>query len=117
MSHFFWQLEKARESVDLANIRAAYAECTTEVLTNNSKGAYYEVEVKQTTDGWVSSPDKVAGTLDVTSDSVGSKLGGTNKKVFVCVSKDGVLSLNTTAPADSTKLPKKLIKQLLKGLN
>ena len=36
---FSSQLEKSREAVDLANIRAAYAECQTEVLTSN-KPAY-----------------------------------------------------------------------------
>lgn len=34
---FTSQLEKAREATDLANLRAAYAECTTAVLTGNSE--------------------------------------------------------------------------------
>ena len=55
---FTSQLEKSREAVDLANLRSAYAECSTAVLTgetssNNVKkgdatGSYYEtIEVNQ----------------------------------------------------------------------
>ncbi|MDY6308368.1 MAG: prepilin-type N-terminal cleavage/methylation domain-containing protein [Oribacterium sp.] len=98
---FTSQLEKAREAVDLSNIRAAYAECSADVLTNSSAAGYYEkVDVKQQTDSWVSSPDKIAGTLDVTNDPVGSKLGKTNKTVYVNVSKDGAFTLTTEPAAD-----------------
>lgn len=94
------QLEKSREAVDLANIRAAYAECASSVLTNDSKDGYSkQVEIKQTVDGWVSSPDKIAGTLDVTTDPVGSALGTSNKTVYVEVSKNGTLSLATSKTA------------------
>ena len=97
---FTSQLEKSREAVDLANIRAAYAECTTAVLTDDQHSYCKEVDIKQQKDGWVSSPDKIAGTLDITTDSVGQALGSTNKKVWVCVSKTGVLSLSATASGD-----------------
>ena len=93
---FTTQLEKAREGTDLANIRSAYAECTTSVL-GNTAGYCKKVTVQQKTDGWTSSPDKVAGTLDVKTDTVGSKLGETNTTVYVCVDADGNLSLSTTA--------------------
>ena len=39
---FTAQLEKAREAVDLSNIRAAYAECSADVLTGDGKTGYYE---------------------------------------------------------------------------
>ena len=95
---FTSQLEKSREAVDLANIRAAYAECTTSVLTDDQHSYYKKVDVKQQKDGWVSTPDKIAGTLDVTTDATGSKLGETNKSVYVYVSKDGTFSLSASKP-------------------
>ena len=64
---FSSQLEKSREAVDLANIRAAYAECTTEVLSGgNVKGAYKTVTLKQKdTSKWTIDVSDVAGkTLD-----------------------------------------------------
>jgi prepilin-type N-terminal cleavage/methylation domain-containing protein len=100
---FTSQLEKSREAVDLSNIRAAYAECSADVLTNSNTTGYYEkVKVQQKKDGWVSSPEKIAGSLDIKSDSIGNKLGETNSEVYVCVSSEGALSLATTAPAGYT---------------
>ena len=100
---FTAQLEKAREAVDLSNIRAAYAECSADVLTGDGKTGYYEeVKTKQSKDGWASTPEKIAGTLDVTQDTVGKALS-TNKTIYVCVSKDGELSLATTAPTTDFK--------------
>ena len=100
---FTTQLEKSREAVDLSNIRAAYAECSADVLTNSKATGYYEkVTVQQKKDGWVSSPEKIAGSLDITKDTTGSKLGETNTEVYVCVSSEGVLSLAPTAPSGYT---------------
>ena len=102
---FSSQLEKSREAVDLANIRAAYAECASAVLTDDSKAGYYqEVSVKQQKDGWDSKPDKIAGTLEIATDPVGSKLGETNKKVLVCVSKNGNLELKVNVPDGYQKI-------------
>lgn len=102
---FTSQLEKAREAVDLANIRAAYAECTTSVLTDDKNAYCKQVDITQKEDGWVSTPDKIAGTLDVTAaDSVGAKLGKTYSSVFVCVAKNGTLTLETSAPSGSKVL-------------
>jgi hypothetical protein len=90
---FTWQLEKEREAVDLSNIRVAYAEYSADVLTGDGKTGYYEkVDPKQTTAGWVSHPDKVAGQLDVTKDTVGSKIVS-RTPVYVQVDKEGKLSL------------------------
>lgn len=96
---FTVQLEKSREAVDLSNIRAAYAECSADVLTGDGKTGYYEVvNPKQTTAGWVSHPDMVAGQLDVTSDEVGKTIVS-GKAVYVLVDKDGKLSLASDKPA------------------
>lgn len=74
---FTSQLEKAREATDLANIRAAYAECSAAVMTETTTGkATYTkgtgaseiVTLHQTNDGWEDSNknatigDKVANT-------------------------------------------------------
>ncbi len=72
---FTAQLEKAREATDLANIRAAYAECSAAVLTGADSGnakytgasentaAYAEAEVvlKQQVDGWVTTDPNCGG--------------------------------------------------------
>ena len=65
---------------------------------------YQEVSVKQQKDGWDSKPDKIAGTLEIATDSVGSKLGETNKKVLVCVSKNGNLELKVNVPDGYQKI-------------
>ena len=61
---FSSQLEKSREAVDLANIRAAYAEVMTAALTGDAKNVgdvkydstnktyTYTVALKQQKDGW-----------------------------------------------------------------
>lgn len=87
----------------MSNIRAAYAECTADVLTGNGSTGYYEkVDPKQTTAGWVSNPEKVAGSLDVTSDSVGKTIkSGT--PVYVCVDAEGTFSLKSSEPTADTK--------------
>ena len=61
---FTSQLEKARESTDAANIRAAYAEAAAEAITADTKtttSVSREVSIKQTTEGWVSDIDEIAG--------------------------------------------------------
>lgn len=100
---FTSQLEKSREAVDLSNIRAAYAECAADVLTGDGKTGYYaKVDPKQTTAGWVSNPDKIAGTLDVKEDGVGKTIvAGT--PVYVCVDANGTLSLKTSVPTGTWK--------------
>ena len=61
---FTAQLEKSRESVDLANIRSAYASCTTAVMTelnageatydSTAKSASQTVKLTQKDAGWSS---------------------------------------------------------------
>ena len=96
---FTSQLEKSREAVDLANMRAAYAECSATVLTGEAsstnctlaedkKSASYEVTLKQQKAGW-------------TGDNATAKIGNTEvptisadtKKVTVSVTDAGVVTL------------------------
>ncbi len=50
---FSSQLEKSREAVDAANIRAAYAEISADALTGDLKDmSNYSVKLKQTESGW-----------------------------------------------------------------
>jgi hypothetical protein len=94
---FSAQLEKAREATDLANIRAAYAECSTAVLTEETDDAddsySKKVDISQTKAGWVSSNQgvKIAGTA-VTS-LTWQPVDGANGSVTVTVSKDGKLDV------------------------
>ncbi len=46
------QLEKAREAVDAANLRSAYAEISAEALLNNGTSTPKDVTQKQTKAGW-----------------------------------------------------------------
>ncbi len=96
---FSSQLEKSREAVDLANIRAAYAETQSSVITTGSK-SYKEVVPTQTTAGWtIDSTTKVAGkTLD--------QVGKISKEaaIYVVSETDGSWSIATTEPKDGTNL-------------
>ena len=65
---FTSQLEKSREAVDAANIRAAYAEASAEMLTNDASTKTWEVPAKQTKPNW-------QGTDYSTGDN---KIGGLN---------------------------------------
>lgn len=77
---FTSQLEKAREATDLANLRAAYAECTTAVLTGNSEttdvkkddtnGSYKkEVKLTQKTAGFADGSENTKiGSVTLTKD-------------------------------------------------
>ena len=88
---FTTQLEKSRESVDLSNIRAAYAECTSAVLTDG-KGYYKSIgSLKQTdTSSWLIDVSDVAGeTLDATPTNC----------VVVLVDADGNFSTAASAPS------------------
>ncbi len=51
---FSSQLEKAREAVDAANIRAAYAECMTSIIAEGDDADLSEIKVKlkQTKEKW-----------------------------------------------------------------
>ena len=54
---FTSQLEKARESTDAANLRAAYAELEAGLLTTETTPTAITVKVQQTKPDWESEPD------------------------------------------------------------
>ncbi len=94
---FTTQLEKSREATDLANLRAAYAECATDILTADTTtytSSYKKVSPKQTTSGWVTSPVPDIGA--VKSASVPNIVAGTD--VYMIVKADGTAEISTSAP-------------------
>ncbi len=97
---FTSQLEKSREAVDLANIRAAYAETQTSLITTG-KAAYKKVEPTQTKEGWtIDSTTKVAGKDISTLENVVK-----DTDVYVVSETNGEWNLTTTAPTgDYTNL-------------
>lgn len=56
---FASQLEKSREATDLANVRAAYAQVMTEVITSSNDTQTQTVALAQKQDGWQSGTDKL----------------------------------------------------------
>ncbi len=85
---FSAQLEKSREAVDLANIRAAYAEVMTSAVTDSQKTEgkvtydsaaktySYEVELTQKQDGWQTTVTDVK-IGEVSLDGSSPKASGT----------------------------------------
>ena len=73
---FTAQLEKAREGVDAANIRAAYAECMADAITGDAKAEGYSVALKQEVSGWKNTFDFPAGLYAGTTEPAS---GGTAK--------------------------------------
>ena len=71
---FTSQLEKSREAVDAANIRAAYAEISADAITGDIPATMtnYNVTLKQQTEGWQTSFDfpsnLVAGSAEPAKD-------------------------------------------------
>ena len=94
---FTSQLEKSREATDLANIRAAYAECTTSVLTNDGNTYYKKVTMNQKTDKWTINASNVAG-VDL------SGMTTTTGDVWVNVDGTGTFTVVNTKPTTGTEL-------------
>ena len=62
------QLERSREAVDLANVRAAYAQVSTEALLGNT-GVTVTVKLKQKQAGWQSvDPVNIGGIVHSKDD-------------------------------------------------
>lgn len=87
---FTSQLEKSRETVDAANIRAAYAEASAEMLLNDASTKTWDVPAKQTKTGWqgtdYSTGDNKIGGLNVPAATLkGWTIGidNTNNKVTI----------------------------------
>ena len=90
---FSGQLEKAREAVDAANLRAAYAEVMSDVLTGDTTAATTGIKVdqKQTKQNWETKIDWPEGfaEADITAPADGAledywtvKWDSTNNKVL-----------------------------------
>lgn len=100
---FTSQLEKAREATDLANIRSAYAECTTAVLTGEAddgvnkgteEGSYTKnVKISQTKENWVDSNKDVEVAGKKVSTFIWTPADGANGDVTVTVKKDGTFDV------------------------
>lgn len=94
---FTSQLEKAREATDVANIRAAYAEATTKVLSGDDDGTTAEGKATAT----AITPNMVStGAIDKLSDA--TKIGSIDIKkititkgqpVTVVVDENGTVTL------------------------
>ena len=85
---FTSQLEKSREAVDKANIRAAYAEVIASNL-NDGKQHTKTVSVKQEKSKWQGDAD--ASKIDIGGYSVTAKKSG---KYTVTVAADGTITIS-----------------------
>ena len=94
---FTTQLEKSREATDAANIRAAYAQASVEVLEGEAD-VTYKVNCVQTTAGFEKIENKNVGGVDLSSVAASK-----TAPVYVTVHADGTDSdIDTTAPNDVT---------------
>ncbi|WP_022767068.1 type IV pilin protein [Butyrivibrio sp. NC2007] len=90
---FTKQLEKSREATDIANVRSAYAQCVTKVLTEGSD-ASMTVKVNQKNSGWETGNE---GTLVVQTEgteSVYSYDAKTSGSYTVTVTTSGSVTVN-----------------------
>lgn len=101
---FTSQLEKSREAVDAANIRAAYAEVASSAITDdktiwNSK----EIKLKQTKKGWQSSIDFTGEIKDSESSLVASSVPTSCYVVFTPGTNGapGTFAVTTAASTES----------------
>lgn len=105
---FTSQLEKAKEATDAANIRAAYAEVSTEALTNDSGTVEkFFVAATQTKNKWqmngTGTDDTEIGGIKVPS----AYSGGTNTG-WIIEYKDNKVTISPAANrGDATEYPKK----------
>ncbi len=93
---FTSQLEKSREAVDAANIRAAYAEVVTESISGNSS-ASQTVTLKQTKANWQNSFEFPA---NLTSGTGAAQPTGSSQTVTISATETGAsIDLDLTKPA------------------
>ncbi len=118
---FSTAMERSRETVDLANIRAAYAEFMSGNLSNNGvKGGVYKIDFKQTNGkGWLIETGGLKSLLQADTEATATAAavyaldtpavaGSTNNAVkFELDGTSGKPKLSFcafTAPADETKI-------------
>lgn len=88
---FTSQLEKSREAVDLANIRAAYAEVSAEVLSGDNITYFKTVSITQTDDA-----DWKIDATNVARENLSSLKVKKGSTVYVSVAPNGTVTINTT---------------------
>lgn len=86
---FTSQLEKSREAVDIANIRAAYAEVAAQALTDPDKSCSIAVETKQTQPGWQTNGDTEIAGVKLSSITSNAKSDGTFTIAYTADGKAG----------------------------
>lgn len=94
---FTSQLEKAREATDLANLRAAYAECSTAALTQDNTGnAVYDSTNSSASETITLTQQKPGWTGTNAEASIGGQglptVAGANQSVKVTVTTAGVVT-------------------------
>ena len=87
---FSSQLEKAREATDAANLRSAYAEAATSLLTDDASTFTKEVDAVQTQDGWQNTTIKDIGGIAVGGSGIAAKTVGDSWTVSISASGDAV---------------------------
>ncbi len=94
---FSSELEKSREAVDVANIRAAYAEAVTEYLSNGlNTGTQVTVKnIKQTGSGWKIEDAKLYTLIDGTETPVNLPDITYKQQITVKVDAEGKVSFAT----------------------
>lgn len=83
---FTTQLEKSREAVDAANLRAAYAEASAELLTNDASTKTWDVKNVQTKAKWQNEDKIKIGDVEVSANNLNGWTVGidnTNNKVTI----------------------------------
>lgn len=79
---FTSQLEKSREAVDIANIRAAYAEVAAQALTDPDKSCSIDVKAKQTQPGWQTNGNTEIAGVKLSSITSNANSTGTFKIAY-----------------------------------
>ena len=77
------QLEKAREATDMANIRAAYAEVSADLIMNDEAEPSKDVEAVQTKDGWQTKSEVKIGGIPVEASTTGWTVAGSGDTVTI----------------------------------
>lgn len=100
---FTSQLEKAREGVDAANIRSAYAEVVAARMGAGSAEYYKDTVIKQKTGGWITANDFPENLYDSSACTTALKDSTTFKPtdsdtVYIVSNGEGKAYVTTTAP-------------------
>ena len=115
---FTSQLEKSRESTDLANVRAAYAEVMTEAIEKENPKPI-TVNLKQKQNGWQSSlPITIGGvTYNGTSSANWSGIPMSNGTCKVSYNKDNGIYFRWSGATGDFTTVKDFLKPLYKDRN